>query len=275
MVIDDQQRPTVDSLVGRRLDTIHDRTGIPIVFGGATHVTPAGTQQVVIDQLVGTVTDAMHGLTVVRGRGLGGTAIARSKPCMVRDYASSTSISHDYDRSVVGQERLTSIVAVPLRLGKIVRGVIYGAVRTEEPIGDRAVRGLVSFVADLERELPALLVPGQRPGDAELVDERTALDELAAIVRATRDPYLRSRLDRIHRYLDRSGRPTGSSAISLTPREIDVLRLVATGATNAEAGRRLGLSPESVKTYVRNAMRKLEVRTRTAAVHVARESGLL
>jgi LuxR family transcriptional regulator, regulator of acetate metabolism len=35
------------------------------------------------------------------------------------------------------------------------------------------------------------------------------------------------------------------------------------------------LSPETVKAYLRNAMRKLDVRNRTAAVHAARLAGVL
>lgn len=59
------------------------------------------------------------------------------------------------------------------------------------------------------------------------------------------------------------------AAASLTPRERDVLRLLADGCTNEEVGRRLHLSPETVRTHVRKAMRKLDADTRTQAVATA------
>jgi DNA-binding NarL/FixJ family response regulator len=61
----------------------------------------------------------------------------------------------------------------------------------------------------------------------------------------------------------------------LAPREIDVLRLVDDGSTNLEVAARLGLSEETVKAYLRSAMRRLEVHNRTAAAHRARLMGLL
>jgi DNA-binding CsgD family transcriptional regulator len=61
----------------------------------------------------------------------------------------------------------------------------------------------------------------------------------------------------------------------LAPRELDALRLVAVGASNVEIAAQLGLSPETVKAYLRTAMRKLDVHNRTAAVHAARLAGIL
>ncbi|MET9191242.1 helix-turn-helix transcriptional regulator, partial [Streptomyces tendae] len=61
----------------------------------------------------------------------------------------------------------------------------------------------------------------------------------------------------------------------LAPREVDVLACVAGGATNGEAAERLGVGPETVKSYLRSAMRKLGARTRTEAVASARRTGWL
>jgi DNA-binding NarL/FixJ family response regulator len=52
----------------------------------------------------------------------------------------------------------------------------------------------------------------------------------------------------------------------LTKREREVFDLLAGGLTGEEIAVRLVLSPETVRTHVRNAMRKLEARTRTEAV---------
>jgi DNA-binding NarL/FixJ family response regulator len=62
---------------------------------------------------------------------------------------------------------------------------------------------------------------------------------------------------------------------SLTPRELDVLRLVARGLTNADIGRTLFISEATVKTHLLHAFSKLDVADRTAAVTVAIERGLL
>ncbi|MBO0805653.1 MAG: response regulator transcription factor, partial [Nocardiopsaceae bacterium] len=61
----------------------------------------------------------------------------------------------------------------------------------------------------------------------------------------------------------------------LSPREIDVLREVGLGCSNAEAAHRLALRPETVKAYLRSASRKLGTRGRYQAVLAARSRGLL
>lgn len=67
----------------------------------------------------------------------------------------------------------------------------------------------------------------------------------------------------------------GDRQAALTARERDVLGLVAEGRTNVEIGRRLYLSPHTVKEYLGAAMRKLDVSTRGAAALVATERGLI
>jgi DNA-binding NarL/FixJ family response regulator len=62
---------------------------------------------------------------------------------------------------------------------------------------------------------------------------------------------------------------------SLSPREIEVLGLVARGLTNVEVGRRLLISQATVKTHLLRAFAKLGVSDRTAAVTAAIERGIL
>jgi DNA-binding NarL/FixJ family response regulator len=64
-------------------------------------------------------------------------------------------------------------------------------------------------------------------------------------------------------------------AAALTGREADVLRAMATGATNAEIARTLHLGEATVKTHVTAVLQKLGVRDRTHAVVVAFESGFV
>jgi DNA-binding NarL/FixJ family response regulator len=65
------------------------------------------------------------------------------------------------------------------------------------------------------------------------------------------------------------------SPLDLSRREIEVLRLVARGRTNAEIGRELLISEATVKTHLLRTFGKLEVSDRTAAVTAALERGIL
>lgn len=62
---------------------------------------------------------------------------------------------------------------------------------------------------------------------------------------------------------------------SLTPRELEVLKLVAGGSSNRDIGRRLLLSEATVKSHLVHIYDKLGVRSRTSAVAIAREQGVL
>jgi two-component system, NarL family, nitrate/nitrite response regulator NarL len=66
----------------------------------------------------------------------------------------------------------------------------------------------------------------------------------------------------------RAGPATGAAPV--TPREYDVLRLVASGHTNGEIGKQLGLSLNTVKAYLHNVMQKLDARNRAQVITNAR-----
>jgi DNA-binding NarL/FixJ family response regulator len=61
----------------------------------------------------------------------------------------------------------------------------------------------------------------------------------------------------------------------LSDREVEVLRLVALGKSNAEAGQVLGISPKTVKNHVANLYAKIGVYSRAGAALFATEHGLL
>ncbi len=65
-----------------------------------------------------------------------------------------------------------------------------------------------------------------------------------------------------------------STKPALTPRESEVLAHVADGLSHDEIGKRLSISPETVRTHVRKACERLNARTRTHAVATALRLGL-
>ncbi len=126
-----------------------------------------------ISELSGTATPALRALAVCSGNGLGGKAVALARPCAVLDYSASRQISHEYDAPVAA-EGLRAILAVPVVVRRRVRGVLYGALRTAQPLGDRMLSAAMEAARDVEqalvvreevRELLSAARPaGPRPG---------------------------------------------------------------------------------------------------------------
>jgi DNA-binding NarL/FixJ family response regulator len=105
--------------------------------------------------------------------------------------------------------------------------------------------------------------------------------ELAHAVRTVNDgdallaPVITRRL--IEQFIRRPapGAAVPDGLTELTERELEVLRLVARGMSNAEIGEALFLSPATVKTHVARILQKLGLRDRIQAVVLAYESGLV
>lgn len=254
-------------------------TGLPVAFGG---LVDAGRPRMRISELSGTATVALRSLAVTSGNGLGGRAVALARPCAVTDYSVSRQISHEYDIPVAA-EGLRSVLAVPVVVRRRVRGVLYGALRTAQPLGDRTLSEAVAAARDVEqalvvreeaRGLLAAARPEPAPGATQVSREqvREAHAALRALAPRITDPELRAELLAACGLLAGPGPAAGPS---LSPRELDVLACVADGATNAAVAGRLGLRPETVKGYLRSAMRKLNAHTRGEAVATARRTGLL
>ena len=65
------------------------------------------------------------------------------------------------------------------------------------------------------------------------------------------------------------------ASLGLTPRECEILDLLASGQTNQELARVLGVSPNTVKTHLANLFAKLEVDRRVKAIEKARFLALI
>ncbi len=271
-------------------------TGLAVAFGGLVE---AGRDHIRISELNGTRTTSLSALAVSSGNGLGGKVAALARPYAVTDYFASRRISHEYDTAVAA-EGLRSVLAVPVVVRRRVRGVLYGALRSVQTLGDRTLSAAVEAARDLEQslvvrdEVYGLLAAARSLGAAEGNERsaasgtaegaqgsarerlREAYGALRALAPRVVDPALRAELLSVCETLAASSGPSRPAMrVRLTPRELDVLACVAVGTTNAAAADRLGLRAETVKAYLRSAMRKLGARTRLEAVVAARRAGWL
>ncbi|WP_241968591.1 helix-turn-helix transcriptional regulator [Streptomyces sp. ICBB 8177] len=260
--------------------------GLPIAFGGLTgDGAPAAARApggegagFRISQLVGTTTCALRGLAISSGSGLGGKAIALARPVAVTDYRASRAISHEYDAAVAA-EGLRSVLAVPVVVRRRVRAVLYAALREPTALGDRALAAAVRTAGGLERSIAARDDADRLRAAAPAAWEevRAAHAQLRTLAHDVPDARLRGELLAACARLESAcgGTARGDRDVALSPREVDVLSCVSRGATNAAVADRLGLRPETVKAYLRSAMRKLGAHTRLEAVVAARRAGLL
>jgi len=114
----------------------------------------------------------------------------------------------------------------------------------------------------------AYVTSGERPGldlFRELVERELKLHEtmqqlLGEAVRAVEPP---------------SAAATAPLTVPLSPRELDIIQLVANGATNQQIARQLGLSAGTVRNYNGRIFRKLRVTGRTEAAVRAIELGIV
>jgi DNA-binding NarL/FixJ family response regulator len=102
-------------------------------------------------------------------------------------------------------------------------------------------------------------------------DAARRLDEARAIGEQLGAAPLLARLDHV---ATRLAAPTTAFPRGLTTREVDVLRLVAEGLTDAQVAERLVLSPRTVSQHLRSVYNKLGVSSRAAATRFAIEHRL-
>jgi DNA-binding CsgD family transcriptional regulator len=109
-----------------------------------------------------------------------------------------------------------------------------------------------------------LAVGAQSEARTDLTDARTLLTSLHA----------QPALVRVDVLLSRIGTQREVAPAGLTPREIEVLCLVAKGMTDAEVANKLYISPRTVSQHLRSVYGKLDVSSRSAATRFAIEHNL-
>lgn len=111
-------------------------------------------------------------------------------------------------------------------------------------------------------------------GATGVVAKATDPAALATLVRETLDGHIC--LTNKHLRGARGSAPSeGPDGPPLTTREIEILRLVASGSTNSDVARRLWVTEQTVKFHLRNIYRKLDVANRTQASRFAYLNGLV
>ncbi|MFC8042256.1 LuxR C-terminal-related transcriptional regulator [Nocardia sp. NPDC057353] len=273
-------RPRDGDALRAALRLVAGEAGVPVAFGGEV-----ARDALLLSEFVGTTTNALRGLTVLRMSGLGGQVMDTGAPASVADYRSASSITHDYDRPVLG-EGIRSVLAVPVVVDREPRAVLYAANRGGSPLGGRTAELMIGAARHLAREITVrdevdrrlrlLRLADPAPAGADSEELRDIHAELREIAGAVADPALRARVDAVGDRITRmlAGAPA-VDAPRLSRRELDVLAQIALGCTNQEAAARLSVGAETVKSYLRSAMSKLDAHTRVEAVARARRARLL
>jgi DNA-binding NarL/FixJ family response regulator len=140
-------------------------------------------------------------------------------------------------------------------------------------LGDVRVLALTTF--DIDEYLFGALRAGAAGFLLKDSDPDLLLDGIRAVHRGHGlvDPRVTGRL--IGRFAELSPRPVPAAVSRLTARELDILRHVAWGQSNAEIAEALCIGEGTVKTHVARVLAKLGLRTRVHVVIYAYEHGLV
>ncbi|MBG6214168.1 MAG: LuxR C-terminal-related transcriptional regulator [Cryobacterium sp.] len=263
----------LDARVAATVRRIHSLAGVPLVFGGIVQ----HRSRLQLQYFAGATVGALSGVQVDSGTGLGGHVLAVNQPMAVDDYLTTGRFRHRYDRFVAA-ENLHAMVAVPVIVARRPVAIIYGASHAQETFGSKVFDVMVAEARALEQRIAVDAALAERAEEAIILAEAphgVAIEEIYSELRVlaasiadapTRAAVLRA----CGRMIGREG-----ATSVLTAREVDVVAEVALGRSNADIAERLGLAPNTVKSYMRTIMQKLQSNTRYEAVRAARQQGLL
>ena len=112
-------------------------------------------------------------------------------------------------------------------------------------------------------------------GGAGLVRKSDGIDELVGAVHAAHAGSAVFPSDLLGRALDRLGRGERPAPCGLTPREVEVLALLAEGLATRAMAERLGVTVHTVRNHVQTVIQKLDAHSKLEAVAAARRHGML
>lgn len=165
----------------------------------------------------------------------------------------------DGDRALAtAAERRPALALVDYRMPRVAGADLVRALRERSPHTRVAV-----YTADADDAVVRDAIAAG--ADAVVLKEAP----LADLVRAL-EALLEGRA-----YLDPGLAQPRSTAAQLTPRELDVLRLVADGRSHAQIAAQLGIGVETARTHLKNACDRLRASNRTHAVATAIRAGVL
>jgi len=128
--------------------------------------------------------------------------------------------------------------------------------------------------ARYERALTLLALAGLRRATGDIPAARTLLDSVRALCTPMGAAPVLAQADALATRLERVKSSGAPHPAGLTAREVEVLRLVAEGLSNAQVAERLGLSPRTVNAHLTTIYGKLGVTTRGAAIRFALDHDL-
>jgi DNA-binding NarL/FixJ family response regulator len=112
-------------------------------------------------------------------------------------------------------------------------------------------------------------------GAAGAISKATHPSALTTLVRETMNGHVVHVAKRPPRGRSARIAAVAAEGFSLTPRELEVLQLVASGSSNVEIAQALWVTEQTVKFHLSNVYRKLDVANRTEASHYAHVNGLV
>ena len=199
-------------------------------------------------------------------------ALVRSGLAAILDAQDDIEVVGEADDGDVAVERAAElspdVVVMDIRMPRM------DGIEATKRLGEDA-RVLILTTFDLDEYVYGAL----KAGASGFVLKDTPPDRLAAAVRAVAEgdqlfaPQVTRRL--VESYVAKPAPREVEEIEELTPREREVVLLVAKGLSNVEVGERLFLSEATVKTHLTSILRKLGLRDRTQLVVLAYERGLV
>ena len=140
------------------------------------------------------------------------------------------------------------------------------------------VRVIILGMIDLTEEIMSCI----EAGAAGYVLKEASFESLVDTIRAIHqgEPYCSPRMtaslfSRIAELANERMPKIPANSVKLTPRELEIINLIADGLSNKEIGKRLFIETQTVKNHIHNILDKLQLYNRLEVVQYARERNLL